>query len=433
LLRCLRHFFPQWNGWLDEMPDPRDPQLIVYHRRHLIWEGILLFLLHLSSRHQWTLERCSEGLIRNLTRLAQTAETTLAHADTLVRYLARVPTAAFAKLLAQAMRRLIRMRCLDAFRLQGHLLVAVDATEMWTSDTPHCPHCLRRRLSNGRLQYYHVVLDAKCVTAKGLALSMASEFVQNDEQAATEKLSEEQRKQDCERKAFPRLAKQLATLFPQTVLCLLLDALYETQPAVDVCEGYGWKFITTFKQGGAPAVWTEACAQASLQAAEHPRRVLHRPGKIRATFRWATAVPFGPYELAAIWCDERAADGTATSFAWITNFMVDADSVVALADGGGRLRWKVENEGFREQKHGGFALEHVYCRHPAAAQSLYRLLQLAHLVQQLMWEGDLLKDLKPALKTVRNFIRRLTDALHYQTIPPDDQVPPLGQVRWNSG
>ncbi len=69
--------------------------------------------------------------------------------------------------------------------------------------------------------------------------------------------------------------------------------------------------------------------------------------------------------------------------------------MVTLADGGGRLRWKIENQGFREQKHGGFALEHVYCRETLAAQSLYRLLQLAHLLPQLMWVGDLLKELKP--------------------------------------
>jgi hypothetical protein len=394
---------------------------------------MLLFLMHLASRHQWTLERHSMGLIGNLTRLAHTAEATLAHSDTLVRYLARIPSGAFAHLLAHLIRRLIRMRCLDAFRLRGHLLVAVDATEIWSGRTPHCPHCLRRRLSNGQLQYYHLVLEAKWVTANGLALSMASEFVQNDEGAATELLSEEQRKQDCERKAFPRLAKQLARYFPQTALCLLLDALYETQPAIGVCEQYGWKFITTFKAGSAPACWTEAHALASLQAPEHPARVLRRPDGTRATIQWATAVPFGPYELSAIWCDERRPNALARSFAWITNFTVDADSVVALADGGGRLRWKIENEGFREQKHGGFALEHVYCRQPAVAQSLYRLLQIAHLLQQLLWVGDLLKELKPALKTLRNFVRRLTDALHHAAIPPADELPSLGQVRWNSG
>lgn len=393
----------------------------------------MLFLLHLTSRHQLTLERLSAGLTANLTRLAHTAETALAHADTVVRYLARVAPKAFARLNAQVIRRLIRMRCLDAFRLQGRILVAVDATEIWKSHTPHCQHCLRRRLSNGRLQYYHVVLEAKWVTANGLALSMATEFVQNDEQAPTENLSEEQRKQDCERKAFPRLAQQLAEFYPQTALCLLLDALYETQPAIGECECRGWKFITTFKEGSAPAFWTEARVLADLQASEHPPRLLKRPDRTQATFRWATGIPFGPYDLCAIWCDERSATGTERSFAWITNFSVRADHVVALADRGGRLRWKIENEGFREQKHGGFALEHVYCRKPVVAQSLYRLLQLAHLLQQLVWMGDILKDLKPALRTVRNFIRRLTDAFHNAVIPPDEQLPPLGQVRWYSG
>ena len=431
--RVLKHFFPQLNDWFDEVPEPRNPRLLVYHRRHLIWQGLVMFLLHLASRHQWSLERFSAGLTRNLTRLAQTAEDTLAHSDTLVRYLVRVPAAAFAELIARLLHRLIRMRTLDGFRVQGHLLVAVDGTEIWSGSRPHCPFCLRRRVGKDGLQYYHATLEAKLVTDRGLALSMATEFVQNDEQRATEELSEEQRKQDCERKAFPRLAHQLARGYPQTAICLLLDALHATQPTIGRCEKHGWKFIVTFKEGSAPACWAEAVALAKLQASHHPPRKVRRPDGTRAAFTWATDVPFGPYRLGVIWCHEVLPDGTERTFAWLTNFVVDAEHVVELADGGGRLRWKIENEGFREQKHGGFALEHVYCRYPTAAQSLYRLLQIAHLFQQLVWEGDVLKGLKPALKTVRNFVRRLTAALHHATIPPADQMPPLGQVRWYSG
>lgn len=433
LARGIRHFFPEWNTWLDQLPDPRNPDDIVYHRRHLIWSGVLLFLLHLASRHQWTLERLSAGLLHNLTRLAHTTETTLAHADTLVRYLARIPASALAELLARLVRRLIRMRCLDGFRLQGRLLVAVDATEIWTSPTLHCPYCLHRRLSHGRLQYYHVVLEAKWVTANGLALSLATEFVQNDERAPTEELSEERRKQDSEQKAFPRLAAQLHRFFPQTAWCLLLDALYENRSAIGLCERYGWTFITTFKEGAAPAIWAEAGALRRLQAPEHPARTLQHPDGTRCSFQWANRLPFGPYELSAIWCEEHSPHREMRRFAWITNLAVDAGSVIPLAEGGGRLRWKIENEGFRQQKHGGFALKHIYCRHPVAAQSLYRLLQIAHLLQQLVWAGDLLKELKPLLKTIRNFIRRLADALHHTLLPPDEAIPALGQVRWNSG
>ncbi|RLC74380.1 MAG: hypothetical protein DRJ03_17950 [Chloroflexi bacterium] len=35
---------------------------------------------------------------------------------------------------------------------------------------------------------------------------------------------------------------------------------------------------------------------------------------------------------------------------------------IGLANEGGRLRWKIENEGFNVQKNGGYGLEHAYTR-----------------------------------------------------------------------
>jgi hypothetical protein len=48
---------------------------------------------------------------------------------------------------------------------------------------------------------YHYVLEAKLVTRNGLCLSLASEWIENPEG--------NYRKQDCERKAFLRLASKL--------------------------------------------------------------------------------------------------------------------------------------------------------------------------------------------------------------------------------
>ena len=34
-MQTLRHFFPQWGTWLDQLPDSRDQDAIVYPRRFL--------------------------------------------------------------------------------------------------------------------------------------------------------------------------------------------------------------------------------------------------------------------------------------------------------------------------------------------------------------------------------------------------------------
>lgn len=58
---------------------------------------------------------------------------------------------------AELGRRLLRMRCLDRFRMDGEWLVAVDATEPRTYSTRHCEHCLTRPLADGTTQYFHAV------------------------------------------------------------------------------------------------------------------------------------------------------------------------------------------------------------------------------------------------------------------------------------
>jgi hypothetical protein len=55
------------------------------------------------------------------------------------------------------------------------------------------------------------------------------------------------------------------------------------------------------------------------------------------------------------------------------------------------MRWKIENEGFNVQKKGCFGLEHAYTNHPNSAKVFYFLLQIAHLLAQLLYKANLLK------------------------------------------
>ncbi len=81
---------------------------------------------------------------------------------------------------------------------------------------------------------------------------------------------------------------------------------------------------------------------------------------------------------------------------WITNFNVKRPNVITLANEGGRLRWKIENEGFNVQKNGGYRLEHAYTRNATASKVFYYLLQIAHIIAQLMERGSLFRKAFPA-------------------------------------
>ena len=177
-----------------------------------------------------------------------------------------------------------------------------------------------------------------------------------------------------------------------------------------------------------PSVWAEAQRLLTLQTEN--RRVVTLCNGTRRVYRWAEDVDVGGFH--ALFCEETDPQGTVTPFAWLTNFLITSQNVIALADQGGRLRWKIENEGFNTQKNGGFALKHAYCRDGNAARVFYGLLQLAHLFQQLMTLGSLLRPFRKRFVTVRNFVRRFIESLRHQLLPPLADLPPIGQFRWDS-
>lgn len=175
-------------------------------------------------------------------------------------------------------------------------------------------------------------------------------------------------------------------------------------------------------------VWAEAQRLLALQPGN--QRTATGVDGTRRIYRWAADVEAGGCH--ALFCTQTSRTGEVTLFAWLTNFIVTRQNVIALADQGGRLRWKIENEGFNTQKNGGFALEHAYCRDGNAARVFYGLLQLAHLLQQILTLGGLLRPFHQRFVTVRNFVRRLTESLRHHLLPPLSDLPTIGQFRWNT-
>ena len=70
-------------------------------------------------------------------------------------------------------------------------------------------------------------------------------------------MNEEERKQDCETKAFKRLAEKLKKAFPRLPIILLTDSLYASEPVMDICRGNSWDYIIGYKTGSIPSIAEE--------------------------------------------------------------------------------------------------------------------------------------------------------------------------------
>ena len=364
-----------------------------------MWEAIEMFVLGLGSRRQLRFESDHPAFAANLNALAGTHVETAPHDDTIVYYCEPLDPEAFATLPVEAVRRLIRSKALDRWRVGRYFPIAIDGTGQLFFRKPHCPHCLTQKAANGETLYFHNVLEAKLVTANGFAFSIATEFIENQDPNAT--------KQDCELKALDRLAPKLKANFPRLPILVLLDSLYACKRVFDICREHRWRFIATFKHGSFPALFAEF---ERLRDLDPRSRLTHRRDQGMQHFAWVNDLDYEAHRLCAFECRDVQPDGEAY-FAWLTNIPLGCRSVVTYANQGGRLRWKIENEGFNIQKNHGYELEHAYSAKPQVAKIFYYLLQVAHLIAQLMVKGSLLAPFAQALGSLKNFRRRLAEAL----------------------
>jgi hypothetical protein len=402
--------------WLEQIPDPRHPVFIVYPLSHLLWVGILTFLLKLGARRQIKYLLHTPAVQSHLNVLAKAENETVCHGDTLEKLLRRIPHAWLSQLRTAMILRLIRMKALVNSRLlDRYYLIAVDATGVVTFSRRHCPHCLTMTSKKtGKTTYYHPVLEAKIITSHGMAFSIETEFIENPamEHAEDGRL---RLKQDCELKAFARLAEKLKKSFPQLNICLTLDGLYAAGPVFKRCEEYGWKFMVVFKRGSMSATFDEFEALKTLQP---NNRTTYRCNSVSQHFAWVNNIPYQGLTLRGIECLEQYPLAVCKKFVWITNIEINARTASAIANYGGRSRWKIENQGFNMQKNGGYNLEHAYSKNPNAAKNYYLLLQIAHTLNQLIEKGNLIT--AAIYGSIKNLTFHLRESLRTNTITADD-------------
>lgn len=422
----MRHFWPELNDWLDRIPDPRFKPYIIYDKRFLVWWGLCLYLFPLRARRQLDFELDSRGtqVLTNLNRLAKTKQTTRPVHDTLDYFVGRIGSTPLAWLRGCMLHRLIRMKALEAARLQKCLVVALDATGHLAFRTRHCQRCLEYRHATHTV-YLHQVLEAKLLGPADTVFSIATEFIENQDDDA--RLPAEQRKQDCELKALTRLLPKLRREHPQLRLCLSGDALYACGRTLQLAKDHHCRYVLVFKEGHLPALWKEfqtllpLCPDNALK---------QRPAdNIRQVYRWVHDLSYQDgegrtWKFHALQCQETVIENDAeitTTFAWITDLHVSQATVVEVATKGGRHRWHIENQGFNRQKNSGMNLEHAFSIRPESIKAYYYFMQIAHMILQLFEAGSLLRRLADECGRtpwqlfggLSNILRRLLESLRY--------------------
>ena len=95
-----------------------------------------------------------------------------------------------------------------------------------------------------------------------------------------------------------------------------------------------------------------------------------------------------------------------TEFVYITDLSIrnrNIEETIYI----GRKRWKIENEGFNIQKNGTFDIGHLYSRDTTAIKVHYLMIQIAHIIRQLLENGvKETKKLQLKLKEISQIITK---------------------------
>jgi hypothetical protein len=414
--KVINSRFPELFDKLNILTDSRNRR--EYSMCEIITGGLFLFIFKESSRNSYNNDRREENFRKNFYRYFGF---NLPHADAIEDVLRKLPPEQLETLKAQLVSSLIEQKIFRKFRFLGkYYLIAVDGTGIASFDHKHCKHCLTKTSKKGVVTYFHYVLEAKIVTSNGLAISIASEFIENPAGGDYEK-------QDCEQKAFVRLADKIKKFFPRLEICILADGLYPNNTVFEICKKNNWAFIITLKEGCLKTFNREV----ELLRATAKGREVFRADKTSRTFLkylYLNNIEYGKNSYSWVECTETTIHKNKKTqsvqrFVYITNNTQSIKTVITTADSG-RLRWKVENEGFNTQKNLGYELEHKYSRVSyTAMQNYYQLCQIAHAINQFVERlRELVLLIKEHSKQTISDIWKKTLAYMIMTTVPDIQL-----------
>ena len=294
-------------------------------------------------------------------------------------------------------------------RIIGKWLVIVDGTELDNTcvkkNDSYLERCYNKGTVDEYVRYHRSVLEAKIYFGDNLLASIGTEVIENSEEYQRKKYTEEQIKQDCESKAFIRLAAKIKKSFPRLPICIVADGLYVSEKVMNICKENDWDFIIRYKEGCAKSIEQEYKAIPEKEYAgdvEYVNEIVYKDGTVN----------FVKYK------EKRVKKGEiiTTEFKFITSLKINKTNAKKMVVAG-RNRWKIENQGFNRQKNWQGNIEHACSHNERAQKNHYLMEQIADFIKQLYEYFYLLKN--GIKKMQKNISSELLASLETQLIAED--------------
>jgi len=372
LYNIIDKYLPQLFTLFEELTDNRQKGKVTYSMKSVCVTRLFALLCGITTMNSLTNKFNNEFAIRNLSKIVKEELNDLPHYDTINNIFENLNIGELRKIQKYIAYTLIRSKMFDKFKYNGKFQLLIDGTGLVTFHSPHCKHCIVKSHKDGTKTYEHNVLEAKLLF-DSFVLSLDSEFIENPDPSVINL-----KKQDCEMNAFKRMAKRIKKNFPKLKFIITGDALYAFTPFIKLCLDNKWDYIFRLKSDKLKTVNRDFDGIISLD-----------PGSTHKNYFFVKDYKYNNHSFQIVRFIEPSVNVEETNivFTYITNLEVDDDNIKKIIHMG-RKRWKIENQGFNNQKNILFNITHMCSINYNAMQAHYLFTQFAHTIRQLLDLGS---------------------------------------------
>jgi hypothetical protein len=292
----------------------------------------------------------------------------------------------------ELVRQLIRKKKFYRFLIETTHPIAFDGTQKHLRSELLGEQWQERKVGKKdkkETQYFVYVLEANLAFQNGMVIPLLSEFLDYTEGDTSSN------KQDCELKAFYRLAKRLKRLFPRLPILMLGDGLFANGPVMELCRRKNWDFMIVLQDKSLPSVWEEVYGLREIQGENQLDRTW---GERRQHFWWVNEIEYrhGTNQhkrqtVHVVVCEESWEEidkktnevVTRTSrHVWLSSKPLNPRNVHERCNLGARHRWGIEESILVEKCH-GYHYEHLFSHNWNAMRGFHYLMRIGHALNVL--------------------------------------------------
>ena len=415
--KTIFHYVPEILKYIDEIREPRKRNN--YSMRYLIMSEMLMFLSEGKSQRFTETAYRDNKYLENIGKIIKEELRKIPDAEIYTNVFSKVEKEEIEKFQYKINYQMIRNKIYEGSKILGKYNLVLDATRFQKAHYEISEEWLKET-KDGNTTWYLSMLELKLV-ANNMAISLMNEMIKNEDKKKENETEEEiknksieELKQDCELNASKRMLPRFRKIYPRLPVRIIADSLYPSIGLIELCEKENLEYIFVLKDKRIPTLLAEFLTLVSMS--EGNREIKETKEQIVLTL-WENDIDYKGKKINVIrQITKDKETGKYSKWMWITNREITRNNLYKIIYCA-KLRDYIENQGFREQKiTSGIDLEHVYSKDIKAIKVIYTIIQITHLILQIIEHSDICGEFNKKYGSVKVFRRKFYAHLTEQTL-----------------